>query len=123
MSERLSWQRDGRDWPNREFSRFVSAAGLSLHVQVMGDGPAVVLAHGTGSSTHSWRTLAPLLARRFTVIAPDLPGHGFTEMPETRRLSLPGARIVAQDGLGHLAHEEAPDATAALIEAFWRSVP
>jgi magnesium chelatase accessory protein len=89
MTERLSWSRDGRDWPNRAFSRFVSASGLSWHVQVMGDGPVVVLAHGTGSSTHSWRALAPLLARRFTVIAPDLPGHGFTEMPETRRLSLP----------------------------------
>lgn len=46
--------------------------------------------HGTGAATHSWRDLAPLLARHFTVVAPDLPGHGFTEMPGRAGLSLPG---------------------------------
>ncbi len=85
-----AWQRDGRDWPNREASRFVRAAGLMWHVQVMGSGPVLLLAHGTGAATHSWRALMPLLARHFTVIAPDLPGHGFTESPATARLSLPG---------------------------------
>ena len=90
MSGALSWERDGRDWPNREASRFVRAAGLRWHVQRMGAGPAVLLLHGTGAATHSWRGLAPLLARRFTVIAPDLPGHGFTQKPPSFRLSLPG---------------------------------
>ncbi len=90
MSDRRSWQRDGRDWPNREASRFVRAAGLMWHVQVMGTGPVLLLAHGTGAATHSWRALAPLLAQHFTVVAPDLPGHGFTEAPGTARLSLPG---------------------------------
>lgn len=56
----------------------------------MGSGPVALLVHGTGASTHSWAALAPLLARRFTVIAPDLPGHGFTERPAFERLSLPG---------------------------------
>lgn len=55
----------------------------------MGQGPAILLVHGTGASSHSWRSLAPLLARHFTVIAPDLPGHGFTELPSRRNLSLP----------------------------------
>ena len=90
MSDRRGWQRDGRDWPNREASRFVRAAGLMWHVQVMGTGPVLLLAHGTGAATHSWRTLAPLLAQHFTIVAPDLPGHGFTEAPGTARLSLPG---------------------------------
>ena len=86
------WPRDGRDWPNREASRFVEAGGLRWHVQVMGQGPALLLAHGTAASTHSWRALLPLLAQRFTVVAPDLPGHGFTSMPAApaRGLSLPG---------------------------------
>jgi magnesium chelatase accessory protein len=88
--ERLNWERDGRDWPNREASRFVRAGGLTWHVQRMGEGPVIFMAHGTGASTHSWRALAPLLARHFTVVAPDLPGHGFTEMPRTELLSLPG---------------------------------
>jgi magnesium chelatase accessory protein len=90
MSDRPIWSRDGRDWPNREFSRFVDAAGFRWHVQVMGQGPALLLLHGTGAATHSWRDLAPILARDFTVIAPDMPGHGFTEMPPGDRLSLPG---------------------------------
>ncbi len=81
MSRRLVWERDGRDWPNRSASRFVTAGGVAWHVQVMGKGPAVLLLHGTGASTHSWRGLAPLLAPHFTVVAPDLPGHGFTDAP------------------------------------------
>ena len=81
MSGRLNWGRDGRDWPNRAFSRFVQAAGLRWHVQVMGQGPVILLLHGTGASTHSFRALAPMLATDFTVVAPDLPGHGFTASP------------------------------------------
>lgn len=78
-------------WPNREASRFVAAGGFRWHVQVMGSGPAVLLLHGTGAATHSWRGLAPLLAQAgFTTVAPDLPGHGFTETPAASRLSLPG---------------------------------
>jgi magnesium chelatase accessory protein len=56
----------------------------------MGSGPVLLLVHGTGAATHSWRDLAPLLARQFTVIAPDLPGHGFTSLPPPEGLSLPG---------------------------------
>ncbi len=89
MSGRPHWETDGRDWPNRAASRFVKAAGLRWHVQVAGQGPVLLLAHGTGAATHSWRGLLPLLARHFTVIAPDLPGHGFTEAPPAGRLSLP----------------------------------
>lgn len=85
------WSTDGHDWPNREASRFVAAGGLRWHVQVAGSGPALLLLHGTGASTHSFRDLLPLLARRFTVVAPDLPGHGFTTRPtESSGLSLPG---------------------------------
>ena len=88
--DRPAWDREGRDWPLREHSRFVSAAGLRWHVQQLGQGPAILLVHGTGAATHSWRGLAPLLAERFTVVAMDLPGHGFTECPPVHRLSLPG---------------------------------
>jgi magnesium chelatase accessory protein len=94
MAAKLSWTVDGADWPNREFSRFVEAAGYRWHVQIMGSGPIALLAHGTGAATHSWRALAPLLAKDFTVVAPDLPGHGFTEAPPAYRLSLSG---MAQD--------------------------
>jgi magnesium chelatase accessory protein len=90
------WTREGRDWPNRAASRFVFASGLRWHVQVMGAGPVLLLLHGSGSATHSWRDLAPILARDFTVVAPDLPGHGFTDTPGGDGLSLNGmAREVA----------------------------
>ncbi|MFZ4410973.1 MAG: alpha/beta fold hydrolase, partial [Paracraurococcus sp.] len=78
------------DWPNRPTSRLVAAGGLRWHVQVAGTGPVLLLVHGTGAATHSWRDLLPLLARHFTVVAPDLPGHGFTERPRAEGLSLPG---------------------------------
>lgn len=90
MPERPSWQVEGRDWPNRAASRFVTAAGLRWHVQVMGQGPVLLLLHGTAAATHSWRDLAPLLARHFTVVAPDLPGHGFSDGVAASRMSLPG---------------------------------
>lgn len=85
----LLWSEERARWPHADASEFLAAGGLRWHVQRMGRGPAVLLVHGTGASTHSWRTLAPLLAERFTVIVPDLPGHGFTERPPRRELSLP----------------------------------
>lgn len=90
MNDRLVFERDGQDWPNWDASRFVEAAGLSWHVQVMGQGPVVLLVHGTGASTHSYGQLAQILAKAFTVVVPDLPGHGFTDLPASERLSLPG---------------------------------
>ena len=53
MGYYLDWATDGRDWPNHAASRFVEAAGMRWHVQVMGSGPALLLLHGTGAATHS----------------------------------------------------------------------
>ena len=98
--ERLDWRRDGGDWPNHEASRFVEAGGFRWHLQCFEadtvDAPVVVLLHGTGAASHSWRDLAPRLAGPLRILAPDLPGHGFTAMPPARSMSLPGmARAVA----------------------------
>lgn len=90
MTDRLVWERDGLDWPLRETSRFVQAGGLRWHVQQLGQGPVLLLLHGTGASTHSWRDFAPLMARHFMVVAPDLPGHAFTDTPPAAQMSLPG---------------------------------
>ena len=82
------------DWPHREASRFLHAGGLRWHVQVMGpmngEAPVALLLHGTGASTHSWRALMPLLAQRFTVIAPDLPGQGFSVPAPSSTFSIEG---------------------------------
>ncbi len=90
MPDAPDWDRDGADWPHREASRFVVAGDLRWHLQQMGQGPALLLVHGTGAATHSWRRLAPLLAKHFAVLAPDLPGHGFTAAAAAQGLSLPG---------------------------------
>ncbi len=84
------WESLAPHWPNSSSSRFVDAAGLRWHVQVAGTGPAILLLHGTGAASFSWGDLFPLLARHFTVVAPDLPGHGFTSAPDRATLTLPG---------------------------------
>lgn len=87
---RPDWAVDGRDWPNREFSRFVRAGAMRWHVQIAGTGPVLLLLHGTGAATHSWRGMLGALAQNFTVVAPDLPGHGFSEQPAITSMSLTG---------------------------------
>ena len=64
-ANRPDWAVEGRDWPHREASRFVEAAGLRWHIQEFGraEAPTLLLLHGTGAATHSWRGLAPLLAQ------------------------------------------------------------
>ncbi|WPL16828.1 magnesium-chelatase 30 kDa subunit [Thiorhodovibrio winogradskyi] len=90
LNDKPDWERDAKAWPNRQCSRFLEAGGLRWHVQIAGEGPALLLIHGTAAANHSWGALLPLLAKDYCVIAPDLPGHGFTSAPDSARLSLPG---------------------------------
>lgn len=119
MLARLDWARDGADWPNRAASRIVAAGGLSWHVQVAGAGPVLLLLHGTGASTHSWRDLLPILAQRHTVVAPDLPGHGFTAVASASGMSLPGMSTLVAALLAALdvapAHAVGHSAGAAIV--------
>jgi len=99
---RPDWAVDGKDWPNRETSRFVRVGDMRWHVQMMGSGPVILLLHGTGAATHSWRDLMPILAKNFTVVAPDLPGHGFTSQPPVAGMPLPGMASGVSTLLQHL---------------------
>jgi magnesium chelatase accessory protein len=101
MQRRLEWEREGADWPHRAHSEFMACDGLRWHVQRFActgasvqPAPRCLLIHGTGSSTHSWRDVAPLLQADFEVLAVDLPGHAFTSLPPdgigSPQLSLPG---------------------------------
>ncbi len=67
-----------------------------------GEGPTLLLLHGTGSSTHSWRTLLPLLAQHYHVVAPDLPGHGRSVLRDDRALTLEGMASAVHDLLDDL---------------------
>ncbi|MCB1456280.1 MAG: alpha/beta fold hydrolase [Nitratireductor sp.] len=90
--EHPDWGTDGANWPNRSASRFITAGGLTWHVQEMGpaNAPIFLLLHGTGAASHSFRDLMPILSRHWRVIVPDLPGHGFTTGGQSRDLTLPG---------------------------------
>ncbi|MGH6622744.1 MAG: alpha/beta fold hydrolase BchO [Burkholderiaceae bacterium] len=102
--------RSASPWPRSDASQddasqFVTAAGIVWHVQRSGHGPAALLLHGTGASTHSWADLAPLLAHHFSVVAVDLPGHGLSGALPQARMSLPGvasavAELLRQIGIG-----------------------
>lgn len=100
------WEREGADWPLREASHRVRCAGLDWHVQRLGQGhgrSTVLLLHGTFSSTHSWRGLAPRLAAHYDVLMPDLPGHGWTfgASPEDMAMRAMSAKLLALlDALG-----------------------
>ena len=57
-------------------------------MQIAGEGPTLLLLHGAGGATQSWRALFPILARTHRVIAPDLPGQGFTRAGTRPRCGL-----------------------------------
>jgi pimeloyl-ACP methyl ester carboxylesterase len=46
--------------------------------------PTILLLHGFPTSSHMFRNLIPALADRYHVVAPDLPGFGFSDMPDRK---------------------------------------
>ena len=68
------------------FLRRVMADGISIFYREAGpaDRPVVLLLHGFPTSSFQFRELIPRLADKYRVIAPDLPGFGFTEVPAER---------------------------------------
>lgn len=68
----------------------VDAGGLRWQLRRQGQGPLVLLLHGTGASLHSWQRLAAVLQRRHTLLSLDLPGHARSGTLPPGRRSLPG---------------------------------
>jgi pimeloyl-ACP methyl ester carboxylesterase len=62
--------------------RQLTLHGHRMAYRIAGSGPALVLIHGITSDSSTWRRVMPYLARDFTVIAPDLPGHGSSAKPK-----------------------------------------
>lgn len=65
--------------------RHADLDGLKIFYREAGskDSPTVLLLHGFPTSSHMFRNLMPLLSDRFHVVAPDLPGFGFSDSPES----------------------------------------
>src|SRR5215208_2216982 len=87
----------------------VSTCEISLHgnrvsYRTGGDGPLLVLIHGITSSSASWESVLPALAERFTVLAPDLLGHGQSDKP-SGDYSLGSHACIVRDLMLALGHE------------------
>ena len=69
-------------------SRFVKAGEITLHLNEMGEGPPLILLHGSGPGATSWSNFKhnlPALSRRFRVLAVDQPGYGLSDKPPFTR--------------------------------------
>jgi pimeloyl-ACP methyl ester carboxylesterase len=93
-------------------ARDAKVDNVQLHYLTAGHGPAtVILLHGFAETSRMWRPIIPLLAEKFTVIAPDLPGIGDSSIPAktgmliaaeqihelARSLKIDKARVVGHD--------------------------
>jgi pimeloyl-ACP methyl ester carboxylesterase len=69
--------------------RTASVDGLKVFYREAGDpkAPAVLLLHGFPTSSHMFRQLIPALATRYHVVAPDLPGFGFSDAPDRSKFT------------------------------------
>lgn len=65
-------------------SRTAKIDNVQLHYLTAGRGPAVLLVHGYAETSRMWRPIIPILAKKFTVIAPDLPGIGDSSIPSDK---------------------------------------
>jgi pimeloyl-ACP methyl ester carboxylesterase len=63
--------------------RFLKIGDQLVHIEQAGQGEPVILLHGFGASTYSWRKMMPALAAGFRVIAIDLNGFGYTQRPRS----------------------------------------
>jgi pimeloyl-ACP methyl ester carboxylesterase len=75
------------DEARRTRYRFVDVEGVKIFCREAGvdPSPALLLLHGFPSSSHMFRDLIPILADRYHVVAPDLPGFGFSDAPDRAR--------------------------------------
>ena len=124
-------------------SRTANVDGLKLHYLTAGHGPTVILLHGYTQTSRMWKPIIPLLAERFTVIAPDLPGIGESDIPPgeidmktsairihalAKSLGVEKARVVGHDiGLmvayAYAAQFPSETEKLALLDAFLPGVP
>ena len=77
-------------------SRTAEINGVKLHYITAGHGAPLILLHGYAETSLMWKPIIPVLAERFTVIAPDLPGIGDSDIP-AHGLDMKSAAISIHD--------------------------
>jgi len=92
---------------NEIASRDATVSDVKLHYLTAGRGPAVILLHGYTQTSRMWRPIIPLLAQKFTVIAPDLPGIGDSGIPADNKIDMITAAKQIHDLVRSLKIEKA----------------
>ncbi|MDR2212328.1 MAG: alpha/beta hydrolase, partial [Pseudomonadales bacterium] len=83
----------------------VKTSGAELYTVVGGSGPPLLLIHGAPLTHLSWSRVAPELAKRFTIIAPDLRGYGDSSKPPDGEDHIYySKRAMAQDKIELMRH-------------------
>lgn len=85
----------------------LSIHGHDIAFRTAGKGPVIVLLHGMAGSSTTWRHVMPLLARDYTVVAPDMLGHGASAKPHRADYSLGAHAATIRDLMIALGHERA----------------
>src|SRR4029453_7765057 len=85
-------------------TRWTKVHGHDVAYRQAGEGPLLVMIHGIAGSSGTWGPVMPLLAERYTVIAPDLLGHGESAKPRGD-YSLGAYASGVRDLLAVLGHE------------------
>jgi pimeloyl-ACP methyl ester carboxylesterase len=85
----------------------VQIHGLDVAYRSAGSGPVVVLVHGMAGSSVTWEPVIAGLAEHFTVVAPDLPGHGASAKPDDGDYSLGAFASSVRDLMVALGHPSA----------------
>ncbi|MEM8777171.1 MAG: alpha/beta fold hydrolase BchO [Pseudomonadota bacterium] len=84
----MDWKRDLPTWSHPDLSRRVRQRPHEWHIQETGTGPTMLLLHGAGATTHTWRDLIRPFSKDFRIVMLDLPGHGFTRVGNRARMGL-----------------------------------
>src|ERR1700674_3871554 len=59
----------------------IDVIGLQIHYRETGEGPPIVMVHGSSGNSRNWALTAPALRDRFRCVSIDLPGHGLSDRP------------------------------------------
>ncbi len=83
----------------------IHVQGLEIFYQYQGNGPLLLLLHAYPTASWGWHKMWHHLTRNFTIIAPDLPGSGFSDKPLNYTYSIPKLASITQSLLSEISHE------------------
>jgi haloacetate dehalogenase len=90
----------------------VTVTDADVFLRCAGSGPVVLLLHGYPQTHLAWRSIAPQLAKKFTVVAADLPGYG-----DSMLTGLAGSETISKRTMARVLVEvmTSPDMTAVVV--------